>query len=112
MCSICGLFAPRKITPEKIDAVRRMGETMRSRGPDRAGSYADADTAFHHNRLAVMGRYIAGYNTSSNRLAFAIFAIDNPGCVRSDKRHFTSVTNQLLSSGQPLVQLNIGEVGD
>ena len=57
---------------------------------------------------SLFGRYIAGYNTSSNRLAFAIFAIDNPGCVRSDKQYFTSVTNQLLSSGQPLVQLNIG----
>ena len=56
----------------------------------------------------LFGRYIAGYNTSSNRLAFAIFAIDNPSCVRPDKLYFTSVTNQLLSSGQPLVQLSIG----
>ena len=54
MCSICGLFAPRRITPGSIATVKRMGETMRSRGPDRSGSYADLTVAFHHNRLAVM----------------------------------------------------------
>ena len=54
-------------------------------------------------------RYIAGYGTSSNRLAFALNAIASPSCVRPDKQYFTSVTNQLLSSGQPLVQLNIDD---
>ena len=54
-------------------------------------------------------KYISGYSASSNRLAFAVNAIDTPGCVPPDKSYFTSVTNQLLSSGQPLVQLDIGE---
>ncbi|MBR4769929.1 MAG: asparagine synthase (glutamine-hydrolyzing), partial [Clostridia bacterium] len=86
MCSICGLFAPRKITPEKIDAVRRMGETMRSRGPDRAGSYADADTAFHHNRLAVMDPARG----------------DQPMTVRHGRRAYTVVYNGELYNGAEL----------
>lgn len=74
---------------------------------------------FYRNRMSdaagteivdeLFGRYIAGYGTSSNRLAFALNALASPNCVRPDKQYFTSVTNQLLSSGQPLVQLNIGE---
>ena len=86
MCSICGLFAPRKITPEKIDAVRLMGETMRSRGPDRAGSYADADTAFHHNRLAVMDPARG----------------DQPMTVRHGRRAYTVVYNGELYNGAEL----------
>lgn len=54
-------------------------------------------------------KYIGGYETSSNRLAFAVNAIAYPDCDPDDESYFTSVTNQLLSSGQPLVQLNIGE---
>ena len=74
---------------------------------------------FYRNRMSdaaateivdeLFGRYIAGYGTSSNRLAFALNALARSSCVRPDKQYFTSVTNQLLSSGQPLVQLNIGE---
>ena len=57
-------------------------------------------------------KYIGGYETSSNRLTFAVNAIAFPDCDLDDKSYFTSVTNQLLSSGQPLVQLNIGEGGE
>ena len=77
---------------------------------------------FYRNRMSdaaateivdeLFGRYIAGYGTSSNRLAFALNALARSSCVRPDKQYFTSVTNQLLSSGQPLVQLDIGESGD
>ena len=56
-------------------------------------------------------RYLTGYGTSHNRLSFATNAIASPSCVPSDKQYFISVTNQLLSSGQPLVQLDIGEGG-
>ncbi len=56
-------------------------------------------------------KYIGGYETSSNRLTFAVNAIAFPDCDPDDKRYFTSVTNQLLSSGHPLVQLDIGENG-
>ena len=55
---------------------------------------------------------IEGYSTSSNRLDFALFILTNSGCDPYDRKHFTAVTNQLLSSGQPLRQLTIGEGGN
>ena len=57
-------------------------------------------------------RYVNGYETSSNRLEHAINALSLPSSNPTTIRRFTSVTNQLLSSGQPLVQLDIGESGD
>ena len=86
MCSICGLFAPRRITPESVAAVRRMGETMRSRGPDRSGSYADHSVAFHHNRLAVMDPARG----------------DQPMTVRHGRRAYTVVYNGELYNGAEL----------
>ena len=55
---------------------------------------------------------INGYEVSSNRLEHALNAISLPSSGPITIRRFTSVTNQLLSSGQPLVQLDIGEGGD
>ena len=55
---------------------------------------------------------IEGYAMSSNRLEFANFVLGHPDARDFNIRKFTSVTNQLLSSGQPLVQLDIGEGGD
>ena len=86
MCSICGLFAPRRITPEKVETVRRMGWTMRSRGPDRSGGYADPDVAFHHNRLAVMDPERG----------------DQPMTVRYGRRAYTVVYNGELYNGAEL----------
>ena len=86
MCSICGLFAPRRITPEKVETVRRMGSTMRSRGPDRSGGYADPDVAFHHNRLAVMDPERG----------------DQPMTVRYGRRAYTVVYNGELYNGDEL----------
>ena len=86
MCSICGLFAPRRITPEKVGTVRRMGETMRPRGPDRSGGYADLDVAFHHNRLAVMDPERG----------------DQPMTVRYGRRAYTVVYNGELYNGDEL----------
>ena len=86
MCSICGLFAPRRITPETVETVRLMGETMRSRGPDRSGSYADRDVAFHHNRLAVMDPARG----------------DQPMTVRYGRRAYTVVYNGELYNGEEL----------
>ncbi|MBO4283571.1 MAG: asparagine synthase (glutamine-hydrolyzing) [Clostridia bacterium] len=86
MCSICGLFAPRRITPEKVETVRRMGETMRPRGPDRSGGYADLDVAFHHNRLAVMDPERG----------------DQPMTVRYGRRAYTVVYNGELYNGDEL----------
>ena len=86
MCSICGLFAPRRITPGKVETVRRMGSTMRSRGPDRSGGYADLDVAFHHNRLAVMDPERG----------------DQPMTVRYGRRAYTVVYNGELYNGDEL----------
>lgn len=52
---------------------------------------------------------IDGYAMSSNRLEFANFVLTHPEVRDFNIRKFTTVTNQLLSSGQPLVQLTIGE---
>ena len=50
---------------------------------------------------------IDGYVASSNRLTYAINAFSYPACASIFGDYFTSVTNQLLSSGQPLIQLDI-----
>lgn len=52
-------------------------------------------------------KYIDGYVASSNRLTYAINAFSYPACASIFGDYFTSVTNQLLSSGQPLIQLDI-----
>ena len=57
-------------------------------------------------------KYIDGYATSSNRLEYAINAFSYPKCARIFGDYFTSVTNQLLSSGQPLRWINVGGVGN
>ncbi len=86
MCSICGLFLPRRVTPDEIGTVMRMGGTMRSRGPDRSGTYADPDVAFHHNRLAVMDPARG----------------DQPMTVRFGRRAYTVVYNGELYNGDEL----------
>ena len=55
---------------------------------------------------------IEGWTMSSNRLEYALWALGNANLQSNWARRFTSVTNQLLSSGQPLVQLSIGEGGE
>ena len=57
-------------------------------------------------------KYIDGYGASSNRLEYAINALSYPACARVFGDYFTSVTNQLLSSGQPLPWINVGNGGD
>ena len=51
---------------------------------------------------------IEGYATSSNRLEFANFVLQHPDAQSFNIQKFTSVTNQLLSSGQPLPWINVG----
>ena len=53
-----------------------------------------------------------GYATSSNRLSFAHFILNHPEHEYYDVRDFSSITNQLLSSGQPLRQLMISDGGN
>ena len=53
-----------------------------------------------------------GYATSSNRLSFAHFILNHPEREYYDIKDFSSITNQLLSSGQPLRQLTISDGGN
>ena len=57
-------------------------------------------------------KHISGYQTSSNRLEFVVNALTKPSRAPSDGRYFTSVTNQLLSSGQPLPWIEVGTGGN
>ena len=62
-------------------------------------------------------KYYAGYAMSSNRLEFAQIALANTNITQDTdwavfKRRFTSVTYQLLSSGQPLQWINMSGGGN
>ena len=57
-------------------------------------------------------KYIDGYGASSNRLEYAINSFSYPKCAEIFGNYFTSVTNQLLSSGQPLPWINIDVGGN
>ncbi len=52
MCSICGMID--FFEKPSVDTVRKMGVTMKSRGPDATEDYNDDIVALHHNRLSVM----------------------------------------------------------
>ena len=49
------------------------------------------------------------YETSSNRLQTAMWILAQEDCAPHVRDYFISVTNQLLTSGRPLVLLTIGE---
>ena len=57
-------------------------------------------------------KYIDGYESSSNRLEYAINSFSYPDCAEIFGDYFTTVTNQLLSSGQPLPWINMGGGGN
>ena len=57
-------------------------------------------------------KYIDGYASSSNRLAYAINSFSYPKCARIFGDYFSSITNQLLSSGQPLPWIDVCTSGD
>ena len=77
---------------------------------------------FYRNRLVASASYsivdrlfvrnIDNYEMSSNRLEHALNALSLPNCVPPARRTFTSVTNQLLSSGQPLPWIEVGTGGN
>ena len=83
------------------------------------GVCANALSMFYRNRKAdytgavaldrLFSEKIANYSQSSNRLDIAMYMFTVTNMHPRFFEYFTSVTNKLLSSGQPLVQLNIGE---
>ena len=52
MCSICGMI-DFKESPSKA-LVKKMGDVMKSRGPDATEMFSDNVAVLHHNRLSVM----------------------------------------------------------
>lgn len=62
-----------------------------------------------HGCDMVLTNFISAYSISSNRLDAALWALtDLEYTTGRYRRYFDSVTNQLLSSGQPLQQLSLG----
>ena len=78
-----------------------------------------AGEMFYRNRLfdiagavaidQAVGACYPAYTVSSNRLLTANWVLSREDCNVQTRRYFSMVTNQLLSSGRPLVQLTIGE---
>ena len=91
---LCGSAVTNTATTNAVQMFRRLKHLD-------AFSAVPCDTVFCQR--------IEGYAMSSNRLEYALWALGNTNLQSNWARRFTSVTNQLLSSGQPLVQLNIGE---
>lgn len=54
MCSICGIVNFKNPNRQNEDTVKKMGITMKHRGPDNTDVFSDGFVSFHHNRLSVM----------------------------------------------------------
>lgn len=54
MCSICGIVNFKNQCRQNEDLVKKMGITMKHRGPDNTDVFSDGFVSFHHNRLSVM----------------------------------------------------------
>lgn len=75
---------------------------------------------FYRNRLLsvvgadsfdpVLTNRLAGYAMSSNRLETALFVLSQTDCTRRLREYCTAITNQMLSSGQPLEVLDVGGI--
>lgn len=98
-------FQKRIVAPDAAESVRTRAVQMlyRHRRVSLAGDVA-SDNAF--------STLITDYEMSSNRFTEACFVLTHPHCSDAERDYFTEVTNRLLSSGQPLRQLTIGEGGN
>ena len=77
---------------------------------------------FYRNRLTarvgapavdrLLTTHLQGYGQSSNRLETAMFMLSETNALPRFIEYFTTVTNQLLSSGQPLPWINVGNDGN
>lgn len=82
----------------------------------------DAARMFYRNRMSsttspaavdkALTSGITGFGTSSNRLDMAMSMLSDTNTLPVFVEYFTSVTNQLLSSGQPLPWINVGTGGN
>jgi hypothetical protein len=81
----------------------------------------NAMLAFYRNRMVdrvgapsadrLLATHLQGYGQSSNRLETAMFMLSETNALPQFVEYFTSVTNQLLSSGQPLQWIEVGDGG-
>ena len=77
---------------------------------------------FYRNRMAarvgapavdrLLTTHLQGYGQSSNRLETAMFMLSETNALPRFIEYFTTVTNQLLSSGQPLPWIKVGNDGN
>ncbi len=77
---------------------------------------------FYRNRLTarvgapavdrLLTTHLQGYGQSSNRLETAMFMLSETNALPRFIEYFTTVTNQLLSSGQPLPWIKVGNAGN
>ncbi len=82
----------------------------------------NAMLVFYRNRMVdrvgapsvdrLLTTHLQGYGQSSNRLETAMFMLSETNALPRFVEYFTSVTNQLLSSGQPLPWINMGGGGN
>ncbi|MCW8914469.1 MAG: asparagine synthase (glutamine-hydrolyzing) [Magnetovibrio sp.] len=63
MCGIAGIYAPRKNLKDIGQVAQSMADTMKMRGPDDSGVWADVETgiALSHRRLAIIDCSPAGH---------------------------------------------------
>lgn len=66
----------------------------------------DVTGAMTIDRFLVAG--CEGYACSSNRFETSCFVLGNTNATQRMQRYFTIVTNELISSGQPLRRINVG----
>ena len=87
--------------------------------PTVSNACTSAVRMFYRNRLLsvigadsfdpVLTNRLDGYAMSSNRLETALFVLSQTNCSQRLREYFSVVTNQLMSSGQPLNVITVGE---
>jgi len=109
--------AQGNVSYERFQAVRLYSEMLTKRlGSGVAVS--DGVAMFYRNRnrnvtgsITIDKLLVAslhGYGYSSNRLETCCFVIDSTNATERMTSYFISITNQLLSSSQPLRRINVG----
>ena len=106
---------------ERFQAIRQYSDMVMKRW--RAGGVVSnaVDMFFRNRNFNVTGSMTIdnllvagcnGYASSSNRIETCRFVLDHTNATERMRSYFTTITNQLLTSGQPLRQLNFGEAGE
>ena len=104
-----------------VNLYQKMEQTPPTNDVNRVARTHVAQMMYRHRHIDLAGSVVRdmacvscfdGYATSSNRLADAQFVLARSEGPYGVWSYFSTVTNQLLSSGQPLRQLPIGEGGN